>query len=58
MVNKVTFVDFRGRSPQLPSLDPHLQLGQRRLFHNSIIGILWLITIDLKQIFYSLLHYF
>jgi len=36
MVNKVTFVDFMGA---IAPLDPPLQLGKRRLFHNNIIGI-------------------
>jgi len=41
-----------------PDLSKEGQLGQRRLFHNSVIGILWFITIELKQIFYSALYYF
>jgi len=55
MVNKVTVVDFR---EAIAPLDPPLQLGKRRLFHNNIIGIFWFITIESKQIFYSLLYYF
>jgi len=41
-----------------PYLSKEGQLGQTRLFHNSIIGNLWFITIELKQIFYSVLYYF
>jgi len=46
-----------------PDLSKEGQLGQRRLFHNNIIWILfyaflWFITIELKQIFHSLLCYF
>ena len=41
-----------------PDLSKEGQRGQRRLVHGSIIGILWFIAIELKQIFYSFLYYF
>jgi len=42
----------------LPDLSKVGQQGQRRLFHNSIIGIFWFMTTELKQIFYRFLYYF
>jgi len=44
--------------PDLSKEGQRGQRGQRRLVHNSIIGILWFIAIELKQIFYSFIYYF
>jgi len=41
-----------------PDLSKERQRGQGRLFHNSVIGILWFITIEFKQIFYTFIYYF
>jgi len=49
----------RRKAVALPSdLSKERQRGQRRIFYNSIIGISWFITIELKQIFHSFFYYF